>query len=119
MSWSTNWPKKVVPAVWVGLFGLFRLSEGSVINSTGPLARSSFASSGPPFAPRSRSASLTASFAGANAGSLSKIRPKVVGLVLTVELRAAGGASTAAGTPPDSASAPAPAPVRLRKPLLL
>jgi hypothetical protein len=119
MSWSTNWPKNVVPAVWVGLFGLFTLSKGSVISSTGPLARSSLASSGPPLAPSSRSAALTASVAGTNGGSLSKIRPKVVGLVETVELRAAGGARTAAGTPPDRASAPAPAPVRLRKPLLL
>jgi hypothetical protein len=37
MSWSTNWPKKVVPAVWVGLFGLFTLRPRSVISSLGPL----------------------------------------------------------------------------------
>ena len=56
MSWSTNWPKKVVPAVWVGLFGLFALSTGSMISRIGPLARSSCASRGPPLAPISRSA---------------------------------------------------------------
>ena len=28
MSWSTNCPKKVVPAVWVGLFGLSRSGVG-------------------------------------------------------------------------------------------
>ena len=36
MSWSMNWPTKVVPAVCVGLFGLFTLRLGSVINNTGP-----------------------------------------------------------------------------------
>jgi hypothetical protein len=29
MSWSRNWPKNVAPAGWLGLFGLFALSERS------------------------------------------------------------------------------------------
>jgi hypothetical protein len=36
MSWSMNCPKNVVPAVCVGLLGLFALSDGSVISRTGP-----------------------------------------------------------------------------------
>jgi hypothetical protein len=89
MSWSTNCPRNVVPAVWVGLFGLLTLSPGSVMRSFGPLLTSSCASSSPPGAPSARSASLTRSVGAANAGKSGKIRPKVVGLVPTVALRAA------------------------------
>ena len=35
MSWSRNWPRKVNPAVSVGLSGLCTLFAGSVINVTG------------------------------------------------------------------------------------
>src|SRR5260370_944779 len=78
-----NWPKNVVPAVCVGLFRLFALRLRSVINSTRPLLRSSFASSSPPGLPRSASAARTASVAGANDGKLGKrarARLEVVGV---------------------------------------
>src|SRR5437762_9100300 len=115
-----NWPKNVVPAVCVGLFGLLALRLGSVMSSTGPLLRSSFASSSPPGLPRSASAARTASVAGANDGKVGKMRPNVVGLVATVALRAATArGALVAPTPPDRATAPAPAPARLRKPRLL
>src|SRR5712691_12577014 len=115
-----NWPKNVVPAVCVGLFRLFALRLKSVINSTGPLLRSSFASSSPPGLPRSASAARTASVAGAKDGKLGKMRPNVVGLVETVALRAATArGAVAAPTPPDNATAPAPAPACLRKARLL
>src|SRR2546425_2685371 len=79
-----NWPKNVVPAVCVGLFGLFALRLRSVISNTGPLVRSSFASKRPPGFPRSASAARTASVAAANGGRFGNIRPNVVGLVETV-----------------------------------
>ncbi len=118
MSWSMNCPMNVVPAVWVGLFGLFALRPRSAISSFGPLLTSSFASSGPPGAPNARNASLTRSVAGAKAGRPGKSRPKVVGLVATVALRAASarGANT---LPPETATAAAPTPARFRNPRLL
>src|SRR5215472_2267564 len=64
-----------MPAVSVGLFRLIRLRLGSVINATGPAARSSFASMIPPGVPSCISASRTASVGGANGGKLN-IRPK-------------------------------------------
>ena len=48
-----NWPMKVVPAVWVVLFGLFWLRADSVIRSTGPCSRASLASRTPPGLPSS------------------------------------------------------------------
>ena len=36
MSWSRNWPKNVVPAVWLGLLGLLALSDRSTISCFGP-----------------------------------------------------------------------------------
>ena len=39
MSWSMNWPKNVVPAVCVGLFGLWAESDGSVISGRAALER--------------------------------------------------------------------------------
>jgi len=85
----SNCPTKVVPAVWLGLFGLFALRLRSVMRSFGPLLKSSFPSRGPPGAPSARNASRTDSVAGANAGRSGKSRPNVVGLVATVALRAA------------------------------
>src|SRR5438067_2192149 len=115
-----NGPKTVVPAVWVGLFRLFALKLRSVISNTGPLLRSSAASSSPPGFPRSASAARTASVAAAKGGRFGKIRPNVVGLVETVALRAASARGAAAAPkPPDTASAPAPAPARFRNRLLL
>src|SRR6266581_4731914 len=67
---------KVVPAVCVGLLGLFALKAGSVISRTGPAARSSLASRYPPGLPMSRRAAARASLGGANDGRLGKIRPK-------------------------------------------
>src|SRR5215472_3815439 len=64
-----------MPAVSVGLFRLIRLRLGSVINATGPAARSSFASMIPPGVPSCISASRTASVGGANGGKWN-IRPK-------------------------------------------
>ena len=120
MSWSTNWPKNVVPAVCDGLFRLFALKLESVIKSTGPLLRSSFASRSPPGFPRSASAARTASVAGANGGKLGKTRPNVVGLVDTVELRAATARGPIrAPAPPDNANEAAPAPALFRKLRLL
>src|SRR6266566_5906342 len=115
-----NCPKNVVPAVCVGLFGLLALRLGSLISSAGVLLRLSFASSRPPFLPRSVSEARTASVAGANAGRSGNNRPNVVGLVDTVALRAATarGAPTAP-IPPDNATAPTPAPARLRRARLL
>jgi len=72
-----DWPKKVVPAVCVGLFGLLTLKLGSVIKSTGPLLSLSSASSRPPGLPRSESAARTASVARENAGSLGNMRPNL------------------------------------------
>jgi hypothetical protein len=75
MSWSRNCPKKVVPAVWVGLLGLLTLSAGSMISSTGPAARLSLASSMPPGWPMSASAARRRSSAGMNGGRSGNIRP--------------------------------------------
>jgi hypothetical protein len=118
MSWSMNCPRKVVPAVWVGLFGLFALRLRSVISSFGPALRSSFASSGPSGAPKADSASFTRCVAGAKEGRSGKSRPNVVGLVATVALRTAcaRGAKT---LPPETTTAPAPTPARSRKRRLL
>ena len=75
MSWSRNWPKNVVPAVCVGLFGLFALSDRSTISAFAPADSGSAASSRPPGFPSSTSAASTAGVCTANGGS-SKIRPK-------------------------------------------
>src|SRR6266496_3716052 len=97
-----------------------RAQARSVIKSTGPLLRSSFASRSPPGFPRSASAARTASVADANGGRFGKMRPNVVALVETVALRAATArGAIAALMPPDTATAPAPAPARFRKPRLL
>jgi hypothetical protein len=61
---------------------------------------------------------LTPSVAGAKAGRSGKSRPKVVGLVATVALRAAW-ARGAKAPPPETATAPAPMPARFRNPRLL
>src|SRR5436305_6640890 len=115
-----NWPKNVVPAVCVGLFRLTVLKLRSVISNTGPLLRSSCASSKPPGLPRSASAARTASVGGANDGRPGNIRPNVVGLVATVELRAAcARGAKAPPRPPETATAPAPTPARLSNPRLL
>src|SRR5712691_288012 len=115
-----NCPKNVVPAVCVGLFGLLALRLGSLISSAGVLFRLSFASSRPPFLPRSVSEARTPSVAGANAGRSGNKRPNVVGLVDTVALRAATARGAAvAPTAPDNATAPAPTPARFRKAPLL
>ena len=45
VSWSMNWPMKVVPAEWLGLFGLPALRAGSVMSLTGRWPRESLASS--------------------------------------------------------------------------
>jgi len=120
MSWSTNWLKNVVPAVCVGLLRLFALRLRSVINRIGPLARSSAASTSPPRLPRSTSAAFTSSAAAANGRRFENNRPNVVGLVSTVALRAAAArGAIPAPTLPDKATAPAPAPARLRNPRLL
>ena len=75
MSWSTNWPRKVKPAVIVGLSGLSTLLAGSVISVIGS-DRSSPASIGPPLAPSSASASRISGVSAANGGSVGKSRPK-------------------------------------------
>src|SRR5262245_48784382 len=65
----------VVPAVWVGLFGLFALSAGSTIRATGPAARSSAASSIPPGLPISRNAFSRRVLVSAKGRRFGKIRP--------------------------------------------
>src|SRR5690242_16322384 len=114
-----NWPTNVVPAVCVGLSGLFTLSAGFVISATGPAVSWSCASSRPPWAPSANRFFVTPLFAGANAGRLGKIRPKCCASVVTNRLRA--GAPNTAGAsvpemPPPAATAPAPMPARTRNP---
>src|SRR5262249_51419273 len=84
---------KCVPAVWVGLSGLFTLRVGLVISATGPALSWSFASSKPPGAPRATSDLVTPLEAGAKASRFGKSRPKVCGPVETNALRA-GAART-------------------------
>jgi hypothetical protein len=112
-SWSMNCPRNVVPAVCVGLSGLFALRTGSVISLTGPALRSSRASSSPPCAPSASSDFVIPWFAVANGGSSPNRRPKCCASVETNRLRAAltstGRAKASAARPP-SASAPAPRP---------
>src|SRR5262249_31416032 len=74
-SWSTNWPRNVMPAVCVVLFGLFWLRLRSVMSSAAPLERSSLASRMPPGLPMSMSAACRAGLLAANGGSCGNMRP--------------------------------------------
>jgi hypothetical protein len=67
-------PRKVNPAVLVGLFGLLTLLAGSVIRATGS-DRSSPGSMGPPAAPSSISASRIGLVSSANGGRVGNRRP--------------------------------------------
>ena len=71
-----NWPRKVKPAVSVGLFGLLPTVPRSVISFTGPAASLSFASMMPPALPISSSAARTVGVSEANGGSFPNMRPK-------------------------------------------
>ena len=99
----------VVPAVWLGLFGLLALSERSTMSALGPAASGSAASSRPPGAPSSRSAASTFGVCRANAGNRN-MRPKCCA---AAEPAWAHGACAAAGpgaaTAPTGSSAMAPA----------
>ncbi len=117
-----NWPMNVVPAVWVGLSGLWAESDGSVISCTGPRWRASRASSTPPGEPSSTSAASRPWLPrSANAGIRSKIRPKCV-LSVGTAWRVAGAAGAAARAVPTrtaplvpTATAPAPTVPRKRR----
>src|SRR5262245_55191411 len=104
----------VVPAVWVGLFGLFSLSVASAISATGPAARSSAASSIPPGLPISRSAFSSRVLVSAKGRRLGKIRPNRSSRMTKTCGRdrcatAAEGSSTLEA---PAATAPAPSPRR-------
>src|SRR5919204_3030382 len=74
MSWSRNWPRKVNPAVIVGLLGLLTLLAGSVIRVTGSDG-SSPGSMGPPAAPSSASGQRIGLVASADDGGVGTRRP--------------------------------------------
>ena len=77
MSWSMNWPRKVMPAVMRGLFTLRRFSDGSVISVTAVAVGLSFASITPPGLPSSSSAARTLGLSLANGGSEPNRRPNL------------------------------------------
>jgi hypothetical protein len=74
MSWSTNWPRNVKPAVRAGLSGLLMLLAGSVMRVIGS-DRSSAASIGPSLAPSSESASRISFVLAAKGGSVGNSLP--------------------------------------------
>src|SRR5262245_1888781 len=123
MSWSMNWPKKVVPAVCVGLFWLCADSERSVIRSTGPRSSASRASSRPPGDPMSTSAASRPFLPGSANGLIrSKIRPKCCVIPVRACADAARGAAAAPVPTPNAPPVPtatAPTPTLPRKPRLL
>src|SRR5215471_8462397 len=98
-----------MPAVSVGLFRLIRLRLGSVINATGPAARSSFASMIPPGVPSCISASRTASVGGANGGKWN-IRPKC-----PVSAGSGGGAVLVAWAADQNPKLPSPTVIKSPK----
>ena len=75
MSWSMNWPRKVNPAVIVGLSGLSALSAALARRANGSV-RSSPASMIPPGLPMSMSAARTDGVSAANGASVGNMRPK-------------------------------------------
>src|ERR1700750_1472659 len=138
MSWSTNWPTKVDPAVIMGLSGLvpdgfvavgLPFTLGSRISAFGPADRRSPASMIPPGLPTSTSAARTVSFASANGASDGKILPnsrllagtppRAYGPAPTVLAgldAASAGAANPALAPTEPATSPAPvAPRPFRK----
>jgi hypothetical protein len=71
-------PRRVSPAVWVRLSGLLTLSAGSTISASGPAARLSRASIGPPRRPNSTRAALMLSV-GRSKGRQGKHPAEVTG----------------------------------------
>src|SRR6185437_11965024 len=117
MSWSTNWPTKVDPAVIVGLSGLvpygfdavgLPFTLGSRISAFGPADRRSPASMIPPGLPTSSSAARTRLFASANGGKFGQVRPNSALLAGTPRPRAYEP-PTGAGVDAASAGAANPA----------
>src|SRR4051794_17481039 len=72
-----NCPKNVVPAGWVGLLGLFALSERSTISAFGPAASGSVASISPAGRPSSPRADST--FAGLGEGRQTEHASEAIG----------------------------------------